>query len=156
MPGLKLINVNKRGPCNKRSREMLRSDFSNSVFICSSFQKMPYYLAHYSVKLIKDTHLNTPIQTIVLSVILELQSSAIITPFNITWSRSPIRGGTHKNTPYLTLKSELWDVFCDLFGEKWLRYNHTALYPENFIKFRWYIFRNVANRQTSNKQNQRR
>ena len=30
-------------------------------------------------------------------------------------------------TPYLALAGELWGVFCEDFGEKWLRYNDIAL-----------------------------
>ena len=33
-----------------------------------------------------------------------------------------------KDTPYLTLTGELWDVFCEYFWENWPRYNGTALY----------------------------
>ena len=33
-----------------------------------------------------------------------------------------------KDTPYLGLTGELWGVFCEDFGENWLRYNGTALY----------------------------
>ena len=33
-----------------------------------------------------------------------------------------------KDTPYLALTGELWDVFCDDSGENWPRYNGTALY----------------------------
>ena len=32
------------------------------------------------------------------------------------------------DTPYLALTGELWAVFCEDFGENWLRYNGTALY----------------------------
>ena len=32
-----------------------------------------------------------------------------------------------KETPYVTLTGELWDVFCEALGEKWPRYNGTAL-----------------------------
>ena len=45
-------------------------------------------------------------------------------------------------TPYLTLTGELLGVFCDDFGENWVRYNSTALYLTkwsgymiSFIKF---------------------
>ena len=33
-----------------------------------------------------------------------------------------------KDSLYLTLMGELWGVYCDDFGENWLRYNGTALY----------------------------
>ena len=33
-----------------------------------------------------------------------------------------------KDTPYLTLKGELWGVFCEDMGENWACYNSTALY----------------------------
>ena len=36
--------------------------------------------------------------------------------------------GPTKYTTYLTLTGELWGVFCENFGENWLRYNGTALY----------------------------
>ena len=32
------------------------------------------------------------------------------------------------DTPYLALTGELWDVFCELYREKWLRYIESALY----------------------------
>ena len=32
-----------------------------------------------------------------------------------------------KNTPYLTLIGELWDVYHEYFGENWLGYNGTLL-----------------------------
>ena len=32
-----------------------------------------------------------------------------------------------RNTPYLTLTNELWDVFCEYFGENWPCYKGTAL-----------------------------
>ena len=32
-----------------------------------------------------------------------------------------------KDTPYLTLMSELWGVYCENFQENWPRYNGTAL-----------------------------
>ena len=37
-----------------------------------------------------------------------------------------MRDWTHKRHP--TLAGELCGVFCDDFGEKWTRYNGTALY----------------------------
>ena len=36
--------------------------------------------------------------------------------------------GSTKDTPYLTLTGEVWDVFCVFFLENWLRFNGTALY----------------------------
>ena len=33
-----------------------------------------------------------------------------------------------KDTPYLTLTGELWDAFCEDFGENWPCYNGTTLY----------------------------
>ena len=36
-----------------------------------------------------------------------------------------------KDTPYLALTGELWDVFCEDLGDNWLRYNGTALYIES-------------------------
>ena len=33
-----------------------------------------------------------------------------------------------KYTPYRALTGELWDVFCEDFGENWLHYNSLALY----------------------------
>ena len=33
-----------------------------------------------------------------------------------------------KDTPYLALTGELWGVICEDFGEKWPRYNGSALY----------------------------
>ena len=33
-----------------------------------------------------------------------------------------------KYTPYLALRGELRDVFCEDMGENWLNYNGTALY----------------------------
>ena len=33
-----------------------------------------------------------------------------------------------KDTPYLALTGELWDVFCEYFFLDWSRYNGTALY----------------------------
>ena len=32
------------------------------------------------------------------------------------------------DTPYLALTGELWDAYCEDFGENWPRYNGTALY----------------------------
>ena len=32
------------------------------------------------------------------------------------------------DTPYLALTGKLWDVYCEVFGENWLRYNSTILY----------------------------
>ena len=32
-----------------------------------------------------------------------------------------------KDTPYLTLTGELWDVCCENLEENWPRYNGTAL-----------------------------
>ena len=32
-----------------------------------------------------------------------------------------------KDTPYLTLNGELWNVYCEDFGENKLHYNDTAL-----------------------------
>ena len=29
---------------------------------------------------------------------------------------------------YLSLMGELWGVYCEYFGENWLRYNGTTLY----------------------------
>ena len=38
-----------------------------------------------------------------------------------------------KDTPYLALTGELWCIFCENFGENWLRYNGTALFfPDLF------------------------
>ena len=36
--------------------------------------------------------------------------------------------GSTKDTPYLALTGELWDVFCGYLWENWPRYNGTALY----------------------------
>ena len=33
-----------------------------------------------------------------------------------------------KNTPYLTLMDEVWDICCEDLGENWSRYNGIALY----------------------------
>ena len=38
-----------------------------------------------------------------------------------------------KDTPYLALTGELWVVFCDNWGDNWLRYNGTALYVSNVL-----------------------
>ena len=36
--------------------------------------------------------------------------------------------GSTKDTTYLALTGELWDVFCEYFWENWPRYNSTTLY----------------------------
>ena len=36
--------------------------------------------------------------------------------------------GCTKDTTYLALTGELWDVFCEYFWENWQRYNSTTLY----------------------------
>ena len=41
-----------------------------------------------------------------------------------------------KDAPYLALTGELWDVYCEEFGEKWPRYNGTALYVGETGMFR--------------------
>ena len=41
--------------------------------------------------------------------------------------------GSTKDTPYLALAGELWGVFCEYLGEKWPRYNGTALYMCQWI-----------------------
>ena len=35
-----------------------------------------------------------------------------------------------KTTPYFTLMDELWEVYCECYGENWLHYNGSALYFE--------------------------
>ena len=39
------------------------------------------------------------------------------------------------DTPYLTLRGELRDVYCEDLGENWLHYNGTALFYGIFISF---------------------
>ena len=38
--------------------------------------------------------------------------------------------GPTKDTPYLALTGELWDVFCEYLWETWPRYNGATLYKE--------------------------
>ena len=38
------------------------------------------------------------------------------------------------DTPYLTLKDELWGVYCEHFGENWPCYNSTALYIDTLLQ----------------------
>ena len=46
-------------------------------------------------------------------------------------SESSIR--TTTDIPYLALMGELLDVYCEDFGENWLRYNGTTLYYVNSV-----------------------
>ena len=48
------------------------------------------------------------------------------TAITVAESESNLRITT--DTPYLTIKGELWVVDCEEFGENWLHYNGTALY----------------------------
>ena len=66
-----------------------------------------------------------------------LQSSAVIARSNLSRYyirpydnsvRKWIKYQNHNKTPYLALTGELWGVYCEEFGEKWPRYNGTALY----------------------------
>ena len=41
--------------------------------------------------------------------------------------------GFTKDTPYLALTGELWDVFYEYVWENWPRYNGTALYMHQLI-----------------------
>ena len=43
-----------------------------------------------------------------------------------------------KDTPYLALAGELWDVYCDEFSEYWSRYNGIALYYDKYILCVWW------------------
>ena len=44
--------------------------------------------------------------------------------------------GPIKDFPYLPLMGELWGVYCEYFGENWLRYNSIALYIYIYI-YKW-------------------
>ena len=45
-----------------------------------------------------------------------------------------------KDTPHLALTGELWDVFCEDFGENQPRYNGTALYLTGPATHKWSAF----------------
>ena len=49
-----------------------------------------------------------------------------VTAITVAESETDFRITAH--TAYLALRGELWGVFCEDFGEKWPRYNSTALY----------------------------
>ena len=48
----------------------------------------------------------------------------------LQWLRQNINQSLfpQKNIPYLAIKGDLWGVFCENFGENWLRYNSTSLW----------------------------
>ena len=47
---------------------------------------------------------------------------------NATEAEYQSDAGSTKDTTYLPLTGELWDVFCEYLWENWLHYNGTALY----------------------------
>ena len=45
-----------------------------------------------------------------------------------------------RDTPYLTLISKLWGIYCEDLGENWLHYNGTTLYHESWLLWKKKIF----------------
>ena len=86
-----------------------------------------------------------------------IQSSAVITWSSIIWycihhgsdwGKVWTRVEPTKYIPYLTLRGELWDVFCENLGENWPRYNGTARYVDDntrtlSLKVHWNVFLGV-------------
>ena len=65
--------------------------------------------------------------------VLLMQSSIVRYCINNCMNSGRIsKAGPTKDTPYLTLTGELWDVFWEYLWENWLRYKGTTLYQVVF------------------------
>ena len=71
---------------------------------------------------------------------IKLQYGAIITWSNIRgYCIHHCKNWGRKETAYLAVPGELWDVFFDDLGENWLHYNNTSLYSLVFWQT-WLMF----------------
>ena len=93
---------------------------SNAHYLNQSDQVLLYHMSSIVQDKLKGSTVQCRYNDVWDNMILHTSLQELRTNFNQ-------RLNLQKNTPYLALTGELWDGFCEYFGENWPHYNGTTL-----------------------------